>query len=72
MEGTASWIHDAEQPDSYITLAANPSVGSGWPLRYTFHCRVCHNDHPLTNANMLRQIAAGITTNRRDIQLLKL
>jgi len=69
--GTASWIRDAEQHGGYVTLAANPAVGSGWPLRYTFHCFVCQDDHPLTNSKMLRLIATEIIAGSREIRLLE-
>ena len=69
MDGLAWWIRDADDPDGHITTSANPHVASGWPLRYTLHCRTCGLDHPLTNSRMLHLLIAAIISESPEIRL---
>jgi hypothetical protein len=66
----APWILEASKPGGPITLATNPGVASGWPLRYTLHCRVCRDDHPLTNRRMIELVAHAVEANSPNIVLL--
>jgi hypothetical protein len=70
VEGLAPWIRAAMQPGGPISLSTNPEVASGWPLRYTLHCRPCGESYPMTNNRMLRLIAEAVEANAREIILL--
>jgi hypothetical protein len=49
----SEYIEWAMTPAATIRLAANPNVGSGWPLRFTAHCPRGHPPYPLTNTTLL-------------------
>jgi hypothetical protein len=63
----AAYIHWAMDPDSPVSLASNPEVGSGYPLRFTFDCPRCGSRYTYTNTRMLEMFAQALARGQRHI-----
>ncbi len=61
-------IEWAENGDGVITLDTNPTVGSGWPLRWRFTCPRCNSQYVHTNKEMLRLFFQTLYARRDEIR----
>jgi hypothetical protein len=64
----SEYIEWASTSEATIRLAANPEVGSGWPLRFTAHCPRGHPPYPLTNTTMLLLVLRSAAYDHRAVR----
>lgn len=61
-------IEYAMKGEGNISLATNPSVGSGWPLRWTFTCPRCRSQYTHTNKQMLVMFLQAVSARQASIR----